>query len=336
MTEITTYTGSNGVEQKIADLPWKYMDNIVRQIESGKKADKPAGTLAAIKAEMDRRPPPPEAEGAAAPRASDPVRPEHAEIGHNQGPNMDEFTVRLAERLAPLTTRKSALLRQAAAVIEIKTPEQHEAAMTMLREFANLEKDTKAFHEKEKADYKRITDAIDQACLSKGIMGDLSGPKLALQRTDATYLEALDQKRRDDEAAAAKKLRDEAEAAQAAAAEAETAGQHVQAEVLQEGAIAREAVAERKEQAAAAPVGTYGRTTSSAGTASVKVEAKILTVDRDKVDLEALRQFFTDAEVEAAIGKLVKLRGWKAEEILDGSKSIKGVTFHKVAKTGLR
>lgn len=259
--------------------------------------------------------------------------PAHAVAGpgHNNPP--ESMAAILTEKHAPLRAEVQAVIDEIAALTVVETEEQHDTAVALGKRAADLLKRIETTHAVEKAPLKLKVDAIDAFFLSKGLKGALEPKRGQLQRVDGAYLQkvaAAEQARRLE---AARLAQEEADARAKEAAEAETKGHNVLADVKMEAAIAAEGDADKRHAEAMAPTRELSRTFTQAGNAALRTVVKVKSIDRDTVDLEALRPFFKDEDIEAAIRALVKTRGWKGADLVGDApaKSIKGVVFHEQA-----
>jgi hypothetical protein len=250
---------------------------------------------------------------------------------HGIGGNSPPFEVVLAERQAPLKLRVDALINEANSLpAVIETPEQHVAATTFLQNAKTALADAAAAHTVEKAPFKAGGDACDKFFLSAGLKGRLEPLTRTIANKNGAYQDRLAQARAKELREAQEKAEAEMQAKLDEAAALESQGRHTEAAVKMEGADAQEQRAAAKGQRATMAPKDLGRTHTEAGTSSLIIGAKVV-IDGDVVDLEKLRPFLPVDALETAVRAMIKVKGLKPQQLLDGALVIKGVTFERTA-----
>lgn len=250
-----------------------------------------------------------------------------AGLGHNNPP----FSVELAERQAALKLKVEALIGEANALpAVIETEDQHERATGIVKRAAETLKEIETAHGDEKKPFSEKTKVIDEFFLTKGLKGRLEPTKNLIAGRNGAYQDRLAQKRAEELAEEAKRNAAAAQQRMSEAATLEDQGRHTEAAVAMEGAQALDIEAGNAAIRSEGPAKELGRSFTSAGTSSLIITATPI-VDGDEVDLEKLRPFLAIDALEAAVRAMVKAKGLKPQQLLDGALVVKGVTFKRNA-----
>lgn len=252
--------------------------------------------------------------------------------GANNPPSLE---VQLEERWGLLRIKVNKLLADIAALpAVIETDADHEKATNLQKDAVAIEREVTAAHQQETDEVAKTKTVMDVFFLTRGLKGQVSTPKDALSRKVGAYLDKKAEERRVAEQAEANRLRAEADARLAEAAKAEDKGDHTQAEVQTNAALATERQAENAEARAAAPTSTLARTHVSGGSTSSLQRQWKVEPDRETIKLEALRPYLTEDALVQACGAYLRAAGLKAadpEAPAKANKTIPGANFSTVA-----
>lgn len=256
-----------------------------------------------------------------APKTDDP----RLGIGGNNPP----FEVELAERRAPLKARvENLIVRMMEAPNPVETPEQHELCVALKSEADGLLKEIESEHEEEKGPLAAKTKVIDAFFLTKGLKGRLEPQKNTIAQRNGKYQDDLAKQRAKQAQEAAEEAAKLAAAKVDEAAALEAEGRHTEASVKMEGAQAQEQHAQALASQAQAPTKDLGRTFTAAGSSSLIITATPV-VDPDKIDLEKLRPFLAIDALETAVRAMIRAKGLKAQDLLDGKLAVAGLSFER-------
>lgn len=160
-------------------------------------------------------------------------------------------------------------------------------------------------HSAEKAPHLKAGKDIDDF-FNKGVRDKVSSLVVRVKNIASAYLAEKERLRRQAEQEAADAARATAEEAQNKAAALESKGKTLLADVTMEQGEVAERTAQRHEVQASRSATDLSRTSLAGGTASVRYVWKASTIDREKLDLEALRPFFPDSAFDEALRSFIK------------------------------
>lgn len=248
-------------------------------------------------------------------------------IGHNVAPaDADPLRERLQSDHEKLVNRRDELL---AAVTRAPTVVETEDDAKRMADFAQqlltFVKEAKAIHQSEKAPYLEGGRTVDSFLHT--LIDDIDDGKKEIDRRRKIYADAKaaeERRRREEEA---RKAREAEEAARKAAEEAAAALQNEtdlqQAIEAEEQAEAARKAAENAAREAAAKPAELGRTRGDCGgITTLKRFWNWRQLDRDSIDLDALRQHLPIDAIEKA------LRSWisaNKEDLEKGTVKLTGV-----------
>lgn len=248
-------------------------------------------------------------------------------IGHNQPPSDGEaFRIELETRHNDLLDRRTALVEAADRVPEtIEDEETAGKAADFIKQLTAHEKAADRARVDEKAPYLERGKWVD-AFFKTVAVAEIAGIKKRVTGLLTTYQQkvaAEERRRREEEE---RRQREEAERARREAEERAAAAQTDEelesaVEAEQEAEAAQER-ADRAERATQAGTADLSRQHSASGTvASLRSEWKCTGWRRPDINLEALRPYFADGDIEKAI------RGF----IRAGGRELNGATIEEIA-----
>lgn len=248
-------------------------------------------------------------------------------IGHNQPPSDGEaFRSELVTRHNDLLDRRTALIEAADRVPEtIEDEETAGKAADFIKQLTAHEKAADRARVDEKAPYLERGKWVDTffktvavaeiAGIKKRVTGLLTAYQQKVAEEERRRREEEERHQREE----ADRLRREAEERAAAAQTDEELDAAVETEAQAADAAAQ---ADRAGRAAQAGTAELSRRHSASGTvASLRTEWKCSAWWRPEIDLEALRPYLSDADIEKAI------RGY----IRAGGRNLKGATIEEIA-----
>jgi hypothetical protein len=238
-------------------------------------------------------------------------------IGHNHPPDGDALTARLAETTADLAARSAELL---AAVERVPATLDDEAIFSRSVDFtAQIKAHVKAIDKRRTAEKEpflsggRAVDAFFSAAAAP-----LTAAVEAIDKRLNAYLRAKEAEARRQREAEAARLRAEAEALAAAAQTEATLTQAVELEA--------QADATADHAARAASVDLTRTHAAMGSTVSLSAPWTFEVVDRNAVDLVALRPYLPAAAVDQAIRGFVRA----------GGRNLAGVDIYQTRKVNIR
>lgn len=218
---------------------------------------------------------------------------------------------------------------------EITTDAEEATAIELQAAVGVITKKIDAAHKTEAEEAAKVKATVDVFFLTRGLKGQITTPKSALDRKVGDWLAKKAAIRQAELDAEAERLRKEADARLAEAAEAEEKGDHTIAEVRQNAAEAVDRAADTAQARANAPVAERARTYSGSGTTSLR---QVLDCDPDRatIDLEYLRPYLGIDAIKSAIGQAGRANGWKVADVAKANAAIKGARWTVVNTSGTR
>ncbi len=231
-----------------------------------------------------------------------------AEVGHNEPPvDLDPLLERLREDNADLLKRRDDLLgaieRSPAAIEEGDEDMAGKLADFVDKQLTAFVKHAEAVHKNDKAPFLQAGRTVDS--FLHALIDDINkgkGKVNAVRKTYAVAKAAKERRRREEEARLAREeqKRLEREAAEKAAKIKEQ-GDLDQALQVEEEARQAKIDAEKATAAAAVKPAELGKSRGvHGGQTTLKQFWNVAEIDRDKIDLEALRPHFTDDALKRA------------------------------------
>lgn len=209
---------------------------------------------------------------------------------------------------------------------EIKTEADYDIALRVSKGAADLLKKVEDRRKTVKQPFLDAGRDVDGFFNGDRLAGELGRLNTNLRKDIGVYLADQERIRREAAEKQAEETRLAAEQAAAKAAEAEGTGQTRVADAAFESAVNLEQQAVKHENIANRSATDMSRTVTGAGSGSVRKVWKHKDVDRDKLDLEALRPFFPDAALDDAIRAFIKA----------GRRTLKGVEIYEDIVTTIR
>lgn len=253
----------------------------------------------------------------------------NAGIGDNNPPSDEQvFLSELEGRNASLLERRTALLEAATRVPEtIEDAEVAGKAADFIKQLTAAEKAADRARTEEKAPYLQRGKWVDAWFKGPAVAG-IAEVKKAITARLTAYQREEARKERERREAEERRQREEAERARREAEEkaaaAQTEGDLDAAVRAEEEAAEAQAAAERAERDAQAGAADMSRQHSAAGTvASLRTSIRCTAWRRPDLDLDALRPYFADADIEKAI------RGY----IRAGGRELRGATIEEISES---
>lgn len=243
--------------------------------------------------------------------------------GANQPPSLE---VILEEKYGHLRLELQRVEDDIAKLPEkITSDAEHARAAELQTALTTLKRRVKAGHEVEADEARKVKTTVDMFFLTRGLGGEVATKEGTLQRLVGVYLAEKAEKRRQEEAAEAKRLREEADAKMAAAAKAEEEGQNTIAQVQQKAAETIDRAADNAQARAGGSNADLARTRSDVGTTSLQYKLEC-EPDREAIDLEKLRPYLMVDALKAAIGGYMRANGLRsnAPDVAKANEAIKG------------
>lgn len=252
-----------------------------------------------------------------------------APIGDNQPPvDYDALTERLNLDHVALINRRNDLVNAMERVPEtIEDEATAKAASDFVKQLQAVIKQANAARVEEKEPYLEGGRRVDG--FFRAIEKSVDEVKAKVLARMTVYQRAVEAEARRVRLEDERVAREAAEEARKAAAEAEAA---MKEEADMDAALEAEAEAKRKaaeaetaKRAAEANAASLSRSRSSAGTvASLTTEWTFRDLDREKLDLEALRQHLPEKALEQAVRSFIKAGGRKLDgvDIYEDSKTV--------------
>lgn len=263
-------------------------------------------------------------------------------VGHNRPPSDEEILKeRLAEAQRPLLERLKAIASRKhldVETIDLDNAEAASAFTVAIKDLAHLKKDMEAQRVETKKPYLSACQSIDG--WGKEMVAKADELRKQLEPKLAAHLEAKElaerqrlfeeeERLRKEAAEAAERERKEAAELQAEAFASDAGGVHDTAQELMTEAQHKEQAADMIERhAQTAKPSQLAKSRHSAGNASASTSNVWVGELDSKVtlDLEPLRHYFTNAELEKAIRAYVR----------DGGRQLRGAKIYQTSKLNVR
>lgn len=247
-----------------------------------------------------------------------------AVAGNNNPPSLEEI---LRDRHAPLIESVEAMKKKLKGLPKVvSTEKESERVINVVVEAGKVIKAVEAARTEEVEPHLRASQEINRT-FNVGLRDALAPIIAEAKRLNDAFLAEKARREREEQKKAADLLRDQAEAAAKAAQEAEDAGRNRVADVQMSAAAALEQQADAADARASSSSTNLSKTVTASGAkASVSMEWKAVDVNRETIDLAALRPFLSDEAIDKALVAYIKA----------GRRSIVGATIKEVPKGNYR
>jgi hypothetical protein len=243
-------------------------------------------------------------------------------IGHNSPPSFEQ-EVREAHREVFLRFDALKISRDKLPAI-VNSEEENARVGAFIVEARAVVKAAEGAHKAAKAPLKEKTDTIDGLFLSKGLCGDIENLRRVVQALADDYAARKEKERRRQLEIEADRKRAEEDAAAYEAQALRDAGSHSAAEVATSQSEHTGKAADRIERKAQGSVAQVLRTQHEGVTASGREKWVYEVIDREKIDLNELRDVLYGHELDS----------WLQRYVDGGGRDLKGVRiFSKVIAT---
>lgn len=247
-----------------------------------------------------------------------------AVIGANNPPSLEAI---LRERHAPVFADVEKIKRRLKSIPKtVDSEKDSEKVIAIISDAGKVIKAVEAARAAEVEEFLRGQQTVNRTFNAE--TRDTLAPLIAAaKKINDAFMAAKVAREREEQKKAADLLRDQAEAAAKKAQEAEDAGQNRVADVQMSAAAALEQQADAAEARASSSSTNLSKTVTSTGAkASVSMVWDHRNVNRDALDLEALRHFLSDDAIDKALSAYVKA----------GRRSIRGAEIYERPKGNYR
>ena len=249
----------------------------------------------------------------------------NATIGHNMPPPTEAEALRgrLAEDFADLLKRRDDLVAACDRLPSIGDDDTAGKVGDYIKLVTAAQKNAEAARVDAKEPFLAAGRTVDG--FFKPIGDALTAVKAKAQRSLTSYLAAKEAAARREAEEAAKRAREEAERKAAEAARIETDSK-VAAAAAMDAAVAREAEADKLDEAAAAKPAEFARTRGDYGSVSTLRERTVGEItDRSALDLEALRPYLPVDGLQKALNAFIRA----------GGRELRGARIHTVKEAAV-